>query len=458
MSAFRLAAGLQGRLIERGSGRVYQDVSIDSRTCPPGALFIAIQAKRSGEAFFSDALAQGAGALAGRRFSRQVKAWAKKRGAALIQVRHGLTALHSLARDQRSFLRGPVVAITGSNGKTGAKALLAHLLAKRGPVLATRGNLNNHLGLPLTLLSARPGQWASVLELGMNHAGELAGLSKLCKPDVGVELMVGDAHHAYFKSRAEIAAAKRELLSAMPSSSLALVNADDAYTLAMGQNFGGRWKSFGLSSQADLRGSQVRDQGARGMTLILNWQGRKRLVRMQQGGVPSLRKALAAACAALVLGLELDEVAVGLASYREVLPGRLELLKRHGRTFIVDAYNASPQSMAAALDYLAKSAPAEKRYAALGEMRELGRLTRSAHTQLGHLARHAGVSRLLTLGQGAQSAARSFGKGSLALGLDQVALGAAWLGAVAPQGSWILLKGSRASRIERLLESWPLGL
>jgi UDP-N-acetylmuramoyl-tripeptide--D-alanyl-D-alanine ligase len=228
--------------------------------------------------------------------------------------------------------------------------------------------------------------------------------------------------------------------------------------MAMGKSFKGRWMSFGLSSGADLRGLKVSDFGARGMTLTLQWQGRRKAVRLRQGGYPSLRRALAAAAAALALGLSLDEVAHGLAAYRESLPGRLELIRRHGRSFIVDAYNASPQSMAAALDYLAKSAPAGKRFAALGEMRELGPLSRRSHEHLGRLARRAGVEALLAMGKGARPAAEAFGSKSLALGLHEAALGAAWLGAMAPRGSWILLKGSRASRVERLLETWPLGL
>lgn len=456
----RSAHGLGAAIVQAGAPRQFIAASTDTRSLAQGSLFVAVQGQVAGERYFADALQAGAGALVGRSFTPAVRRAAKRQGAWLFKVGDGLAALQSLAADQRRLLSCPVIAVTGSNGKTGAKDLLAWLLASEGKTLATRGNFNNHLGVPLTLLRAEPGLRFAVLEAGMNHAGELSALGRLMKPDVAVELNVGDAHLGHFGSRAGVARAKEELLTAMGPSGLAVVNVDDPLTLAMGRRFKGRVASFGRSASADLRLESIKDLGARGLTATARWSAPfgapavRLRVQLAQGGRAAWTQAAAALCVGLSLGVDARQLALRLAAY---LPGakmRQELRPLpFGATAIMDAYNASPQSMAAGLEFLAASAGPEPRLAVLGCMLELGAASGRLHRELGRRARAAGVRQLAALGEHADRIVQGFGGEAAAFGKDQPQEAAAWMRPRLTPGSWVLFKGSRGLAVERVYDA-----
>ena len=457
----RTRMGLGAATAQAGAPRAFLAADTDSRRVRAGGLFIAVQGATAGEAYFGAALAAGAGGLAGRRFSPAIRAAAKRRGAWLFQVGDGLAALQSLALDQRRCLGLKVAAVTGSNGKTGTKDLLAHLLAGAGPVLATQGNFNNHLGVPLTLLRAERAQRFAVLEAGMNHAGELLALGRLIRPDLAVELNVGDAHAGFFKDgRRGVARAKQELLMAMGPGGIAVVNADDPFTAAMGRAFQGRVATFGRGRRADLRLEAVDDRGAFGLTAQARWNaplgGRpaRLRVRLGRGGKAGWTQAAAALAAALALGCDPGGLEGRLAGW--VGPGKLRQELRplpFGARAILDAYNASPQSMQAGLDYLRVSARRGRKLAVLGCMLELGGQARALHLALGRQARAAGVRSVVALGEHARAVAQGFGGDAAAFGAGQAAEAAAWMRPRLAPDAWCLFKGSRGLAVERVYDA-----
>ncbi len=451
MSAERMAFGCGGRLLSPGRSREFRRLSTDTRKLEPGDAFLALQGPNfNGERFFAAAQKKGAAALIGRR---PASAKASAGRPALIQVSDGLAALQRLAADQRRLIQGPVIAITGSNGKTSAKECLAHLLGGPEEVLATPGNFNNHVGLPLALLGLEPGQKAAVLELGMNHAGEIARLAGICRPSVGVVLNVGDAHLGHFGSRRAIAAAKEELLSAMGPSGTAVINADDPLVAAMGARFRGRVFSYGTRAGAALRAEGVRDRGARGLDAGLRWQGRSFSLRLGLGGRARLYQALAGLAGGLAAGGELPAMLGRLASLKPQAKGRQQLERLGGLRLILDTYNASPQSMLAGLELLRLSAPrGARKLAVLGDMLELGAASPRLHLELGRAARKAGVDALAALGPQASRTAAGFGGGAV-FGREQADQAARWLREEAGPGDWVLLKGSRGMAVERVYES-----
>jgi UDP-N-acetylmuramoyl-tripeptide--D-alanyl-D-alanine ligase len=446
-SASRLAAGLKGSLLKAGSAATYTRLSTDTRTLKRGDAYLALQGERfDGEKFYRAALKAGAAALVGRRPPLAGRA-------AAIRVDDGLASLQALASDQRRLFEGRVFAITGSNGKTGTKECLAYLLG--AGTLSTPGNWNNHVGLPLTLLRLEPGHKAAVLELGMNHAGELKALAAICRPDIALELNVGDAHLGHFKSRAAVAAAKEELLQGLGSAGIAVINGDDDLVAAMGRRRGGRVLSFGFRTKNGLRAHSLEDFGAQGARLALDWQGRSFKLKLAMGGRAKIYQALASLAAALAAGREMKPALARLERFKPQSPGRQEIKRWCGVNFILDAYNASPQSMDAALELLALSAPKGKRLAVLGDMLELGGAARGFQRELGRKARQAGLRDLAALGPNAQATLDGF-RGGEAFGREEAQEAAAWLRERAEPGDWVLLKGSRGMAVERVFNELTL--
>jgi UDP-N-acetylmuramoyl-tripeptide--D-alanyl-D-alanine ligase len=457
----RTRIGLGAATVLEGGATIFRAADTDSRRVPSGGLFIAVQGATAGETYFNAALAAGAGGLAGRGFGPGIRRAAKRRRAWLFRVADGLAALQNLAMDQRRCMDLKVAAVTGSNGKTGTKDLLAHLLAGSGGVLATQGNFNNHLGVPLTLLSARPGQRFAVLEAGMNHAGELLALGRLIRPDLVVELNVGDAHAGFFRDgRRGVARAKQELLTAMGPGGIAVVNADDPRTAAMGKAFRGRVVTFGRSKGSDLRLDAVEDRGAFGLTAWARWNAplggapARLRVRLGRGGKAGWTQAAAALAAALAMGCDARPLEPRLMGW--VAPGKLRQELRplpFGAQGILDAYNASPQSMQAALDYLRVSARRSRKLAVLGCMLELGPLAPGLHRALGRAARAAGLRSLVVLGEHARAVVEGFGGDAAAFGAQQAAEAAAWMRPRLAPGAWCLFKGSRGLAVERVYDA-----
>jgi len=432
-------------------------VSIDTRSVAAGDLFVAIRgARHDAHAYLERALAGGAAGLV----VEKGRPWPP--GAAAVLVVDDTTrALGALAAGHRAGFHGPLVAITGSNGKTTTKEMCAAILAEGGPCLRNRGNLNNQYGLPLTLLEREGRHRSIVVEIGMNHRGEVAALAAIARPTVGVLTNVGTAHIEFLGSREEIAREKGDLLAALPADGTAVVNADDPRACAQAQRTGARVLRFGAAAAADVRAEKVADLGASGFAFALRTPWGDAAVRVAGLGETSVPNALAAAAAALAAGARLDQVAGGLARYAPA-GGRMQARRLPGGARLIDdSYNANPQSMEAALRSLARLRGDGRALAVLGDMGELGAEAVPAHREAGALAARLGVDLLVALGEHAGEV----GEGARAAGLDAARIhaggsheeAARLLRALLEPGDWVLVKGSRSMRMERVIEALASG-
>jgi UDP-N-acetylmuramoyl-tripeptide--D-alanyl-D-alanine ligase len=378
--------------------------SIDSRQILPGGLFVAAVGERvDGHDFVAAALAAGA---AGSLVSRQVEGPHVVVGdvvAGLGQLAHAL--VHRLVLDGGL----QVVALTGSSGKTGTKDLLAQTLAELGPVVATEQNLNNELGVPLTALVADESTRHLVLEMGARMVGDIAYLTRVAPPRIGLVLNVGDAHIGPFGGKEGIARAKSELVQALPSAAaggVAVLNADDDLVAAMASVTTARVVTFGTSTGADVRAVDVSldDEGRPGFLLTTESSPASAPVRLRVHGAHQVSNALGAAAVALTLGMSLDGVAAALGAAESRSRWRMQVTRRSdGVTVVNDAYNANPDSMRAGLAALVSMGRSGdgRTWAVLGEMLELGAASDTEHAKIGRLTRKLGVDRLVVVGAGA---------------------------------------------------------
>ena len=405
LTAAEVAELTGGRLLAgAASTRASGPVVIDSRAAVPGSLFVALTGERvDGHDFAATAVA------AGTRVVLAERALELDGNAAVVVVPDGVAALGKLARGVLDRLRaegpGPlVVGITGSQGKTTTKDLLAHVLAPAGPVVAPVGSFNNEIGAPLTVLRADATTTSLVVEMGARGIGHIATLCTIAPPDVGVELVVGSAHAGEFGSLEATAQAKGELVEALSADGLAVLNADDDRVAAMAARTRARVLTFGRSVRADVRAVDVElDERARAR-FSLEHAGSAAPVQLLLHGEHQVTNALAAAAVALGTGRPLPEVAAALSSAEDLSPGRMQVVERaDGVTVVHDAYNANPDSMRAALKALVGMAGSDRRtWAVLGEMLELGPASRDEHDVLGRLVVRLDVDQLLVVGAGAR--------------------------------------------------------
>jgi UDP-N-acetylmuramoyl-tripeptide--D-alanyl-D-alanine ligase len=444
----RLADCSGGRLV--GADRAVGAISTDSRTLLPNTVFAALRGDRfDGHEFATAAAERGACALL---VERQLPISLPQ-----VVVPDTLGALAACARAQRRRFTGPVVAVTGSNGKTTTKEMLGAIFAQRGPCLVTKGNLNNHIGVPLTLLALRDDHRCAVIEMGANHRGEIAHLVHLAEPNIGVVTNAGAAHLEGFGSLEGVAAGKGELFAGLPDDGVAVINADDCFA-PMWRSLAGRRRclTFGLDRPADFAAVRVASAfgpagtsgAAAGASLEFELVSPAGTVpvRMALAGLHNLRNALGAAAAAFAAGTPLDDVARGLAAVRAV-KGRLELKPAINGAFLVDdSYNANPGSLKAGLD--AFQSFAGPRWLVLGDMMELGSASDELHAAVGREARALGIERLWAFGTRARLAAEAFGVGGAAFDDMDALIGEMRHNLRAGVG--VLVKGSRANRLERL--------
>jgi len=442
-----------GRLLQGDPARAFAGTSIDTRSVGTGELFVAIRGpNHDAHAFLADALARGA---AGVLVERVPDGLTLPAGVAAILVPDGKAGLVALARGHRARFHGPVIGLTGSNGKTTTKEMCAAILSVAGPCGKTLGNLNNDFGVPLTLLRRRDADRALVVEMGMNHRGEIAPLAALARPQVGIVTNVGTAHIEHLGSRENIALEKGDLVAALPDDGTAVLNADDPLCLAQGKRT--RARVLGFGAKGEIRAEALRDLGGAGFAFALAtpWGGAP--IRIRALGATTIPNALAAAGGALAAGATLEHVAQGLGAFTGV-HGRMERLDlAEGRVVIDDTYNANPQSMENALRSLAALHGAGRAIAVLGDMGELGDTTDAAHDAMGRLAGSLGLDLLVTLGEHAAriaAAARDAGlPAARAVHVADHAEAAACVRACAGPGDWILVKGSRSMRMERVVEA-----
>ena len=432
-----LAGELAGAPVE------FFGVTTDSRAIDAGDLFIAIRGERfDGNDYVAEAIARGAaGALTSRRVAGDLP---------IPQVIVGDTrlALGRLAAHwRRRFAQLPLVALTGSNGKTTVKEMLAAILARHAgaaeAVLATKGNLNNDIGMPVTLLGLRERHRFAVIEMGMNHAGEIDYLTRIAAPQVAIVNNAQRAHVGLLGSVEAIAHAKGEIYSGLGADGVAVINADDgfaAYWVSL--NLSRRIVSFGFAAAATVRGEIVGER-VRVTTPRETFE-----MRLRVAGEHNVRNALAACAGAYALGVDSATIAAALGEFSGV-PGRLQRRPAvGGATLIDDTYNANPESMKAAIAVLA--AERGRRVFVMGDMGELGEQADAMHAEVGRFAREKGIERLLALGPASRHAAAAFGAGAAHFtDMDELRVAAAHEAAAS---ATILVKGSRFMQMERLAD------
>jgi UDP-N-acetylmuramoyl-tripeptide--D-alanyl-D-alanine ligase len=454
----------RGDLVALGSRTSFPGIVTDSRRLRQGELFLAIRGDtHDGHDFVASAVSAGAGAIVVERTSTD-RLRNRALPCAMIVVRDTLAALGDLAACHRQRHRTRIVAITGSNGKTTTKEMLAAILtcafgAER--ILKTTGTQNNLVGLPLTLLRLRDGMSAAIVELGMNAPGEIWRLAEIARPDVGVITSLAPAHLQGLGSIEGVAVAKGELYRCLRPSATAVVNADEPLLLAQARAFPGHQVRFGVGDAASVgepapavRATDIVDQGLDGFAFRLAVEGREAAIQLGLPGAHNVTNVLAAAAAAHALGVSFEAVREGLAHFQPP-PMRMEIVRLpSGVTVLNDAYNANPASMAAALRTLAASRGG-RRLAALGDMRELGSQTAEAHRALGAVAAGVCLDALFLLGDHAGEV-RAGAEGA-GMGSDRIIVGsshedlAARLGAYCRAGDVLLVKGSRGAAMEEVL-------
>ena len=424
-------------------------VSSDTRRIGEGALFVALRGERfDGHAYLAAARARGAVAAMVDRKGQDAGGAAPLPLLLVEDTRLGLGRLAGYWRGKFSL---PLIAVTGSNGKTTVKAMIAAILAEHagaGRAYATPGNLNNDVGLPLTLLGLRAQHACAVVELGMNHAGETAYLAAIARPTVALVNNAQREHQEFMHSVEDVAREHGAVFAALPADGVAVINADDRYAdYWRGICTPRRVLDFGLERPAALSARfELRDFGS---DILLRAPEGETPVRLQAAGVHSVRNALAAAAAAAAAGVGLAAIARGLAAFEPVL-GRLQKqVGKHGEIVLDDTYNANPDSVIAAIDVLAHAAGTK--FLVLGDMGEVGTHGAAFHAEIGRYARAAGVDRLYLLGELCAHAAAAFGDGAEHCGdIDTL------LASVEPRlgaGVTVLVKGSRFMRMERVVQA-----
>jgi UDP-N-acetylmuramoyl-tripeptide--D-alanyl-D-alanine ligase len=430
-----------GELVGRNCD--FSSVSTDSRTLKPGALFVALSGPSfDGHDFVAAAAGRGAvAALVERVLPLDLPQ---------LVVADPLAALSIFAREWRRQFDIPVVGVTGSNGKTTTKELIGAILSQLGDCLITRGNLNNHIGVPLMLMELDATHRYAVIEMGANHQGEIAHLASLAEPGIGIVTNAGAAHLEGFGSLEGVALGKGEMFQSLPANGTAVINADDAYAAMWRENRSAdRMLTFGFEQPADFMAHKVHQvsdtQGFR-IDFDLVTPAGTHAATIGLAGLHNLRNALAAAAVAYAVGATLDQIVAGLAAMKTVA-GRLELKAAINGAFLVDdSYNANPGSLKAGIDALGGFGG--KRWLILGDMLELGASADELHAEVGRYARQAGIERLLAVGRHSHFAVEAFGPGAQWFADADALIEEARRSLSA--GVAVLIKGSRANRLERV--------
>jgi UDP-N-acetylmuramoyl-tripeptide--D-alanyl-D-alanine ligase len=450
-----ILSAIQGKLVGRAEDREFSGVCIDSRVVKPGQLFVALKGDRfDGHDFISQAFEAGAtGAVISMspqlRFKDKV----------LVQVEDTLMALQEIAGAHRSRFNIPVIAVTGSNGKTTTKEMAASILARQFRFLTNEGNLNNHIGVPLTLLRLEPMHQVAVIEMGINRRGELRRLCQITRPQVGLITNIGPTHLQFLGNVEGVARAKAELLESLPPEGVAILNADDEYFQYLATKVKGGLITFSLRSQADVMASSVVLHPDRGPTFRLKIRIGSNTedveVTLSAVGRHNIYNALGAAAVSVYMNIDMDVIRQGLEDFKPVSM-RSQLLQIKGFRILNDAYNANPASMRSALETLAGLESSGQKIAVLGDMLELGGPGEVAHRELGREVAVSGIRYLITVG----SLAEHIAQGALLAGMEDARVihsqgleeASQTILRVAKPGDDILIKGSRKMKMEKILE------
>jgi len=443
----RIARWAGGELLAGDPAATTETICTDSRALRAGDVFLALRGdKFDGHSFVPEGARRGGlGAVV-----EQVPA-NLPREFAVIRVENTLLALQEIAANYRRSLPLQVVCITGSNGKTSTKDLTASVLSEQFPVTKTEGNLNNHIGLPLTLLRARESDEIGVFEIGMNHPGEIAPLARIAAPDVAIVTNIGTAHVEFLGTKEGIAREKGMLVEAVGPSGTVILNGDDEFSPSIAARTKADAIFCGLDA-GDIFASELQTT-ATGITFRLHGFGRSVEAALPVPGIHMVRNALLAVAAGHVFGLSLEACAAGLGKV-QLTRGRLEQKVVRGIQVIDDSYNANPDSMKAALLTLAQMSTNGRRIAVLGHMGELGEEAEHGHRDVGRATVDLGLDCVITVGDQAAWIAEEAWQGGLAkvmkFATSDEAVRA--LREVARAGDLVLVKGSRSARMERIIE------
>ncbi|HUU00401.1 MAG TPA: UDP-N-acetylmuramoyl-tripeptide--D-alanyl-D-alanine ligase [Myxococcota bacterium] len=451
-TAAQLAQAVSGDLIAGDADTSCTSVSTDSRVPAPGALFVALRGENfDGARFAVSAVEQGATIVLIERSSLALKI-AGELSAAVVAVDDTLRALGDLAAWHRRRLPARVVGITGSNGKTSTKQMTAAVLGGPPAVLSNRGNFNNLIGMPRALLGLGTGQTHAVVEMGMSARGEIARLAEIAAPEIGLITNVHPVHLEGLGSIEQVARAKAELIEALPADGVAVLNMDDPHVLKVASRTRARRVTFGRAPNADVRLLDSHETDA-GVSFELSVAGEKIVSQLDR---PGLHNAINAAAAAAVGWVENVAVAkIGERLARAELPAlRMERLRLGSGYLLIDCYNANPRSMQAAIDTVVRLASGSACYAVLSDMRELGDASDELHQKLGHAAAASGLRGMCAFGRLARDIAAAAREGGLAEIMQTESLEEAtdWVADKLRQDAWVLLKGSRAMRLERIAD------
>ncbi len=432
---------------------VIPQITTDTRKISDGDLFIALRGENfDGADFAADALAKGAAAvLIAELISADVQKALKKAKGAVLTVADTLAAYQAIAHAWRMKFDIPVVAITGSNGKTTTKDLTAAVLSGRGAVCRTAANYNNEVGLPLTLLGITAEDTAAVVEIGMRGLGQIAALAPVAAPNIGIVTNVCEVHMELLGSIENIAKAKAELVEAIPAGGTVILNADDARVAAMRPlaGEGVRVLTYGISADADVRAQALRCT-ADGSQFMVTWANERHDYSIPLAGRHNVSNALAALAAGFVLGLTPQEMQTGL-SHLSASKMRYEVHEVGAWRFINDAYNASPSSMRAAIETTANLYEGRK-IAVLGDMLELGDAAEEAHRRIGRRVAELGFAALVTYGPQARwMHEEAEAAGCAAHHAETHAEAAEILKSLLVDGDTVLFKGSRGMKMEEII-------
>ena len=426
------------------------NISTNSRTLRPGDLFLALRGENfDGHKFVDQAIQRGAaGAVV-------EKVWTGKTPPefALLRVGDTLTAYHRIAGEYRRSLGLKVVAVTGSNGKTSTKDFTASVMARRFRVTKTEGNLNNHVGLPQTILRARASDEVAVWEIGMNHPGEIAPLAALARPNIAIITNIGLAHIEFMGSREAIAREKGDLAASLGPDGTLVLNSDDEFAHSIAERTAAKVVFAGLEHGAIHAEEIVQDAGGAEFSILEGAHHCRAVLPVP--GLHMVQNALLAIAAGRALGVSLEDCAAGLAA-APLTKARLQIRQIAGVQFIDDSYNANPDSTKAALRTLAELETDGRRIAVLGQMAELGAESSRGHRAVGETAASLGIDRVIALGEGSHEIAEAARDGGLAASSVAASAGevADLLGKVVRAGDIVLVKGSRAARTELVLEEF----
>ncbi|MBZ4686997.1 MAG: UDP-N-acetylmuramoyl-tripeptide--D-alanyl-D-alanine ligase [Clostridia bacterium] len=440
-----------GELVSGNKDKLVTGITTDSRKVESGDLFVALTGEKfDGHNFVNTALEKGAGAAV---IEKEHKEKFKMLNYPVIAVENTLQALGAIAHSHRKQFRIPVVAITGSNGKTTTKDMVSSVLQQKFNIIKTEGNYNNEIGLPLTLLKIAEDTQAAVVEMAMRGLGQIKYLCEIASPDVGIITNIGPVHYELLGSMENIAKAKGELIEGLPDNGLAIVNGEDTWCRRIASSFSGRIITYGFSKESAIRAEKIKLENF-STSFELHFKEEKVNIHLPLPGEHNVLNSLAAAAVGIYFGLSLQEIAQGLNSVK-ISSMRLEVTEGPRKSIIInDSYNANPVSVKASLNVLSNMSNGRK-IAVFGDMLELGQLAVEGHREVGKTVSQYKLDYLITVGNLAQEIAREAIRTGMpqerVYQFDETEAAAKILSKILIKDDIVLIKGSRSMKMEEIL-------